>query len=108
MAKTTTNNGESYKGFYPRQDRALIKIDAAVEKTAAGIIIPKFDGEGNNTSMAEKPTRGIVVAKGPLVDDLEIGDHVLYGQHSGFDVPVNGTTYKLIRANDAFAKIETT
>ena len=98
--------GEEYKGFYPRQDRALIKIDEVMTKTKAGIIIPSFDGEGKGTSMAEKPTRGIVVAVGPEVCDLELGDHVLYGQHSGFEVPVEGKTYRLIRANDAFAKIK--
>lgn len=101
----TTKEG-SYKGFYPRQDRALIQIDAVMKKTKSGIIIPEFDGEGKGTSMAEKPTRGIVVAIGPEVKDLAIGDHVLYGQHSGFEVPVEGMTFRLIRANDAFAKIK--
>ena len=95
-----------FEGFFPRQDRALVQVDDVVMKTKAGIIIPEFDGGGKTTSMAEKPNRGIVLAIGPDVKDLEIGDNVLYGQHSGFEVNHNGKTFKLIRANDAFAKIK--
>jgi len=95
-----------FEGFIPRQDRALIKVDDVMEKTAGGLIIPAFDADGKGTSMAEKPNRGTVLAIGPKVIDLKVGDRVLYGQHSGFTVKHNGLEFRLIRADDAFAQIK--
>lgn len=95
-----------FEGFFPRQDRALVRVDDVVKKTPGGLIIPDFDGEGKKTSMAEKPNRGVVIALGPKIEDLEIGDHVLYGVHSGFEVSHKGISYRLIREADAFARIK--
>ena len=106
MAKKTKEDPHVFQGFAPRQDRVLVRVDDAITKTPGGLIIPEFDGEGKATSAAEKPNRGTVIAIGPDVKDLAIGNRVLYGLHSGFTVNHMGTEYRLIRATDAFAQIK--
>jgi chaperonin GroES len=105
MKNKDKEDSSIYQGFAPRQDRVLVRIDEVEMRTPGGLIIPTFDGEGKATSAAEKPNRGTVIAIGPKVDDLEIGNRVLYGLHSGFTVNHMGTEYRLIRASDAFAQI---
>jgi chaperonin GroES len=84
-----------YKGFGPLQDRLLIQPDSADQITAGGIILPGQEGEVIN--------QGIVMAIGPNIVDRKVGDHVMYGQHSGFVVTVAGTEHRLIREADAYA-----
>lgn len=100
MAKKEKTNPNIFQGFAPRQNRVLVRVDEAITKTPAGLIIP------DTVSVGEKPNSGTVLAIGPRVDDLDVGDRVLYGQHSGFDVNHMGIDYKLIRADDAFAQIK--
>jgi len=88
-----------FEGFYPRQDRVLVKVDDANLTTKGGIIIPETSQD------AEKPNRGIVLAVGPKVTDLKVGERVLYGQYSGFTITHLGVEYRLIRAEDAFASV---
>ncbi len=68
------------------------------EKTASGIIIPD--------ASKEKPLKGKVVAAGPgKVDEpmtVKSGDTVLYGQYSGTEVKLDGTTYLIMREADIF------
>jgi len=97
MRKPTSHNG-----FEPMQDRVLVKPHSTVQKTAGGIILPE---------QAQKEIfGGIIMASGPGREGyemtLELGDEVLYGQHSGFEVDIDGTKYKLIREADAYAKIK--
>lgn len=99
MGNNKTNDN-IFQGFKPRQDRVLVKPDDVEEITAGGIIIP------NQSKMAEVPSRGIVLAIGPEVDDLKPGDRVLYGEYAGFNVKHMGSDYRLIRASDAFAEID--
>tara|TARA_R110002167_G_scaffold8826_2_gene40461 strand:+ start:780 stop:1130 length:351 start_codon:yes stop_codon:yes gene_type:complete len=112
-SKKAKENPHVFQGFAPRQDRVLVRVDEVEMKTPGGLIIPQFDGEGNNTSMAEKPNRGTIIALGPKSNTdlvkgekpLALGDRVLYGVHSGFTVNHMGTEYRLIRNSDAFAQI---
>jgi len=54
----------------PRGDRVLIKIKEAKEVTKGGIILPK--------SVQEKTQEGIVLEVGSLVEELNIGDTIIF------------------------------
>ena len=82
----------------PLADRVVIEPVPVEEKTASGIIIPD--------ASKEKPLKGKVVAAGPgKVDEpmtVKSGDTVLYGQYSGTEVKLDGTTYLIMREADIF------
>jgi len=82
----------------PLADRVVIEPTPVEEKTASGIIIPD--------ASKEKPLKGKVVAVGPgKVDEpmtVKKGESVLYGQYSGTEVKLDGTTYLIMREADIF------
>lgn len=43
---------------------------------------------------------GTVVAKGKSCVDYELGDKVMYGQYSGYDLHLDGTDYKVLAENE--------
>lgn len=84
--------------FKPLADRVLVEAAPAEQKTASGIIIPD--------TAKEKPLRGTVVAVGPGKKDepmsVKTGDSVLYGQYSGTEIKIDGTTYLIMRESDIY------
>ncbi|MDG1331977.1 MAG: co-chaperone GroES [Crocinitomicaceae bacterium] len=84
--------------FKPLADRVLIEPAAAEQKTASGIIIPD--------SAKEKPLKGKIVAAGAGKPDepmtVKVGDEVLFGQYSGTEIKLDGTTYMIMREADIY------
>lgn len=90
----------------PLDDRLVVSVSDATEKTAGGILLPD--------SAKQKPHQGTVVAVGPgkLLDNgtrapmaVAVGDTVLFGKYSGSDVEVNGTEFKILRESDVLGKL---
>ncbi|MFN3239980.1 MAG: co-chaperone GroES [Planctomycetota bacterium] len=91
----------------PLDDRVVLKVLDAEEKTAGGILLPD--------SAQEKPQRGKVTAVGEgrlgkdgkrLKLDVKKGDVVLFGKYAGSDVQVDGDDYKILRESEILAKVE--
>ena len=91
----------------PLDDRVVLKVLDAEEKTAGGILLPD--------SAQEKPQRGKVTAVGEgrlgkdgnrLQLDVKKGDVVLFGKYAGSDVQVDGEDYKILRESEILAKVE--
>ena len=75
----------------PLEDRVVLKVLDAEEKTAGGILLPD--------SAQEKPQRGKITAVGEgkinkdgkrMKLDVKKGDVVLFGKYAGSDVKVDG------------------
>ena len=90
----------------PLDDRLVVTVSDATEKTAGGILLPD--------TAKQKPQQGTVVAVGPgkLLDNgtrapmaVAVGDVVLFGKYSGSDVEVNNTEYKILRESDVLGKL---
>ena len=91
----------------PLDDRVVLQVLDAEEKTAGGIVLPD--------SAQEKPQRGKVTAVGNgklgkdgarLKPDVKKGDVVLFGKYAGSDVKVGGQDFKILRENEILAKVE--
>ncbi len=84
--------------FKPLADRVLIEPSPAETKTASGLFIPD--------SAKEKPLKGKVIAAGTGKPDepmtVKVGDEVLFGQYSGSEIILDGTTYMIMREADIY------
>jgi chaperonin GroES len=82
--------------FKPLGTRILIKPLPVESKTASGIFIPE--------NAKEKPSQGEVVAVGPGNERMQtsVGDQVLYPQHGGVEIKLEGISYILIKEEDVY------
>lgn len=91
----------------PVDDRVVVEVLEAEQKTAGGILLPD--------TAKEKPQRGRVVAVGggkldkegkrqPL--SLKNGDIVIFGKYSGSDVTVEGKEIKIMRESEILLRVE--
>ena len=82
----------------PLADRVLILPQPAEEKTVGGIIIPD--------SLKEKQYQGDVVAIGSKVEEISVGDKVLYNKHMGTECESEGVKHLIMRQEDILAIVK--
>ncbi len=90
----------------PLDDRVVLKVLDAEEKSKGGILLPD--------SAKEKPQQGKITAVGTgmltndgkrIKPDVKKGDTVLFGKYAGSDVIVDGVDYKILRESEILAKV---
>ena len=89
----------------PLNNRIIVKVDKAIEKTAGGIIIPD--------DAQEKPLLGFVVAVGPgnyyrgeyEPMEVEVGTRIAFNKFAGKDITHAGEEYKVMRTDDVEFKL---
>ena len=88
----------------PLDDRVVLEVLEAEDKTAGGIVLPD--------TAKEKPQQGKIVAVGAgrLADDgkripveVKVGDTVIFGKYSGDEVKMGDDELKMIRESDILA-----
>ena len=93
--------------FKPLDDRIVVEVLEAEEKSAGGILIPD--------AAKEKPQRGRVTAVGPgkllksgarAEPSMKKGDVVIFGKYAGTDVRVGGDEFKILKENEVLARID--
>ena len=78
--------------------RILVKLGEDSErKSSGGILIPATAQMGKRLTWAE------VVATGPNVRSIEIGDQVLFNPEDRFEVEVRNEEYLILRERDIHA-----
>jgi len=80
-------------------DRILVRIgDAEGERrSTGGILIPA------TAQVGKRLTWAAIVASGPNVRNMEIGDQVLFNPDDRYEVEVGGTDYIILRERDVHA-----
>lgn len=80
-------------------DRVLVQIPAAEgeRRSRSGILIPATAVLGKRLTWAE------VVAAGPNVRSIEVGDQVLFNPEDRFEVEVQSEEYLILRERDLHA-----
>ena len=76
----------------PLADRLVIEQVQAEEVSASGIILPD--------SAKEKPSEGKVMAVGKDVEEVKVGDVVLYAKYGTTEVKVDGKEVVLAKEED--------
>ncbi|CAI9271231.1 unnamed protein product [Lactuca saligna] len=107
VVKAATTVAPKYTTLKPLGDRVLIKIKAAEEKSAGGILLP--------STAQTKPQGGEVVAVGEgrtvgqnKVDiSVKTGTPVVYSKYAGTEVEFNGTNHLLLKEDDIVGILET-
>lgn len=81
----------------PLADRVVAVREKAQEKTASGLYLPD--------SSKEKPVMATVVAVGPKVEQVAVGDKIVYKEYSTTDLKINETEYLIVKEDDVLAKV---
>ena len=81
----------------PLADRVVAVREKAQEKTASGLYLP--DGS------KEKPVMATVVAVGPKVEQVAVGDKIVYKEYSTTDLKINETEYLIVKEDDVLATV---
>lgn len=85
----------------PLEDRVIVRIDRAEEKTAGGLFIPD--------SASTRPNRGQVVAAGPgrrnkkgqvRPLDVKTGDQVLFPEYAGTKITMDQEEFLILREEE--------
>jgi len=85
--------------FKPLGDRVLVKVQEPETKTASGIYIP-------DNASKDKPTQAEVIAVGPEVSHVEVGDTVAYGQYARTaTVELDGVEYLVMEVSEILGVI---
>lgn len=64
-----------------------------IEATTDGFVMPD--------QLKERPQRGLVVATGPDVKSVKVGDTVLFSRYAEKNIEVDGDTLVLVREDDS-------
>ena len=83
--------------FKPLGERVLVKAVEESNTTASGIIIPD--------NAKEKPNRAEVVAVSTEVQNISVGDTVVYGKYAGTELALEGTNYMVLEVSDILGVI---
>ncbi len=82
----------------PLADYVVVQQEEAKTKTASGLLLPDKGGE--------KPRIAKVLAIGPAVGDVKVGDRVIYGGYSNSEVKVDGIDYMLVKLENIYAVVQ--
>jgi len=82
----------------PLFDFVVAVTEAAETKTASGLYLPD--------KAAEKPKISKVVAVGPAVSQVKIGDRIIYKGYSTTDIKVGKDEYMLVKEEDILATVK--
>ena len=82
----------------PLDDRIVAQRLVAQTKTASGLFLPD--------SAQEKPKAAKVVAVGPNVKGVKVGDQILYKEYSATEVKADGEEFLIVKEEDVLATVK--
>ena len=79
----------------PLDNRLVVQVDEVKEKTDSGILLSKEN--------QEKQCRGVVTDIGPKIEDIKIGDYIMFPDYAGTIVYTDGEEYLIMRETEVLA-----
>ena len=83
----------------PLGKRILIKQTEQEEVTKSGIVLP-------GTASKEKPIIGEILAVGRKIEEVKVGDKVIFEKYSGTEVKDGEETYLILEKDNVLAIVE--
>ena len=83
----------------PLGKRILIKQTEQEEVTKSGIVLP-------GTASKEKPIIGEVLAIGKEIEDVSVGNKVIFEKYSGTEIKDGDETYLILEKDNVLAIVE--
>ena len=83
----------------PLGERVLIKQTEQEEVTKRGIVLP-------GTASKEKPIIGEVLAVGSKIEEVKVGDKVIFEKYSGTEVKDGEESYLILEKDNVLAIVE--
>ena len=83
----------------PLGERVLIKQTEQEEVTKSGIVLP-------GTASKEKPIIGEVLAVGSKIEEVKVGDKVIFEKYSGTEVKDGDESYLILEKDNVLAIVE--
>jgi chaperonin GroES len=80
------------KNFQPLGDRVFVTYTEEMERTSGGIYVPD--------TAKEKPQRGTVQAVGKKVENVKVGDQVLFDKYSGSKLRIDDEDCLILKEED--------
>jgi chaperonin GroES len=80
------------KNFQPLGDRVFVTYTEEMERTSGGIYVPD--------TAKEKPQRGTVQAIGKKVENVKVGDQVLFDKYSGSKLRIDDEDCLILKEED--------
>lgn len=84
--------------LHPLGDYVVAQSEEAETKTASGLYLPD--------KAQEKPKVAKVVAVGPTVKQLKVGDRIVFKSYSNTDVKVGKEDFILVKEEDVLATVK--
>jgi len=84
--------------FKPLGERVLVERTEVENKTASGIIIPD--------NAKEKPQTAKVVAVGDKVEDVRVGDTIMFEQYRGTELKLDGEEYLILNIENVIGILD--
>lgn len=81
----------------PLGDYVVAQAEEAESKTASGLYLPE--------GAKEKPKTSVVVAVGPAVQGVKVGERIVYKSYSQTEVKVGKEEYILVKEEDILATV---
>ena len=81
----------------PLADRVVAVKEEAATKTASGLYLPD--------NAKEKPVLAKVVAVGPDVKSLKVGDKIVYKEYSTTELKIDSVEYLIVKEEDGLATV---
>lgn len=81
----------------PLADRVVAVKEQSASRTTSGLYLPE--------NAKEKPVMAKVVAVGPEVKTLKIGDKIVYKDYATTELKVNDIDYLIVKEEDVLATV---
>tara|TARA_R110000868_G_scaffold65399_6_gene195659 strand:- start:19415 stop:19684 length:270 start_codon:yes stop_codon:yes gene_type:complete len=82
----------------PLDNRLVVIVDEVKEKTDSGILL--------SAENQKKQCRGVVMSIGPKIEDIKIGDYIMFPEYAGTIVYSDGEEYLILRETEIMGILE--
>lgn len=82
----------------PLKDYLIAENEKTEDKTKSGLFLPE--------QSQEKPRIAVVIAIGKNVEELKVGDRIVYKGYSTTEIKEDGKEYLILKEEDCLTKVE--